>query len=199
MTAATARLFIALDPPPDVGEQLVAWAREALRGAGARGSGPASVRVLDQALLHLTLCFLGNRSVEEIAMLGDVLATCATPVGELSIGAPLWLPPRRPRALAVEIHDDSSGGLQALHRTLLEALASSCGFREPRRRRFRAHVTLARIRERRVRRGAERLPGEVRTLPATPPLSFTPEAIVLYRSWLSRAGASYEALAVQAI
>ena len=32
-------------------------------------------------------------------------------------------------------------------------------------------------------------------LPATPALSFTPEAIVLYRSWLSPAGASYQALA----
>ena len=198
MTAATARLFIALDPPPDVQEQLVAWAREALR-EGARGSGPASVRVLDPTLLHLTLCFLGNRSVEEIATLGDLLATCASPVGELSIGAPLWLPPRRPRALAVEIHDDPSGGLRALHGTLLAALASSCGFREPQRRRFRAHVTLARIRERRARRGGERLSDEERTLPATPALSFTPEAIVLYRSWLSPAGASYEALAVQAI
>ena len=158
MTVATARLFIALDPPPHVGEQLVAWAREALRGAGARASGPASVRVLDPTLLHLTLCFLGSRPVEEIATLGDLLATCASPVGELSIGAPLWLPPRRPRALAVEIHDDPNGGLRALQRTLLEALASRFGFREPQRRRFRAHVTLARIRERRARRGAERLP-----------------------------------------
>jgi 2'-5' RNA ligase len=199
MTRATARLFIALDPPPDVAEQLVAWAREALREAGARGSGPASVRVLDPALLHITLCFLGNRSVEEIATLGELLQSCASPVGELSIGAPLWLPPRRPRALAVEIHDDREGGLRALHGALLEELARTCGFREREHRRFRAHVTLARISERRARRGSERSAGSQRELPATPALSFTPAEIVLYRSWLSPAGASYEALAAQAI
>jgi 2'-5' RNA ligase len=32
-------------------------------------------------------------------------------------------------------------------------------------------------------------------LPATPARTFTPAEIVLYRSWLSPAGASYEALA----
>lgn len=110
------------------------------------------------------------------------------PVGELSIGAPLWLPPRRPRALAVEVRDDPEGGLTALHGALVEALARACGYREERRR-YRAHVTLARMRE------GPRASGGGRVLPATPALSFTPASIVLYRSWLSPAGASYEALA----
>jgi hypothetical protein len=38
-----------------------------------------------------------------------------------------------------------------------------------------------------------------RVLPATPGLSFTPASIVLYRSWLSPAGASYEALAARTL
>jgi 2'-5' RNA ligase len=61
---------------------------------------------------------------------------------------------------------------------------------EPERRRFRAHVTLARL-------GAGfrwRSRGEEPRLAATPQLRFTPTAIVLYRSWLSRGGASYEPL-----
>jgi hypothetical protein len=34
-------------------------------------------------------------------------------------------------------------------------------------------------------------------LPPTPQLSFTPGAVVLYRSWLEPQGASYEALATR--
>jgi 2'-5' RNA ligase len=150
--------------------------------------------VLDPELLHVTLCFLGARPVEEIDTIAGALAECAAPVGELEIGAPIWLPPRRPRALAVEVRDraganDSGESLGALHDGLLDALARACGLREERRR-FRAHITLARMRDDRGRRHVTE-----RTLPPTPPLSFRPESIVLYRSWLSSAGASYEALA----
>jgi hypothetical protein len=38
-----------------------------------------------------------------------------------------------------------------------------------------------------------------RALPATPQLSFVPRELVLYRSWLSPNGASYEALAAHPI
>jgi 2'-5' RNA ligase len=184
-----ARLFIAVDPPGEVCGELVAWARSAVRGLGVRvGEKGSSVRVLDPELLHVTLCFLGNRPVGEIPALEGVLEECALAVGELSIGAPLWLPARRPRALAVEVRDDPGGGLAALHDALLEALARICGYREGRRG-FRAHVTLARMRD------GPRGPGAERVLPATPALSFTPASVVLYRSWLSPAGAAYEALA----
>ena len=77
----------------------------------------------------------------------------------------------------------------ALHGALLEALARVCDYREGRSRGFRAHVTLARMRD------GPRGPAAERVLPATPALSFTPASVVLYRSWLSPAGASYEALA----
>jgi 2'-5' RNA ligase len=197
----TARLFVAIDPPQDVCEQLAAWARVAVRGLGLRSGGASSspVRVLDPELLHVTLCFLGDRPVEEIDAIGNALAECAALVGELRIGAPVWLPPRHPRALAVEVRDGdghmsgevSAESLGALHDGLLDALARACSFRAEReRRRFRAHITLARMREHRGRRHVAE-----RALPPTPQLVFTPEALVLYRSWLSPTGASYEALA----
>jgi 2'-5' RNA ligase len=188
----TARLFVAVDPPADACEELTTWARTAIRGLGPRGGGSAGVRVLDPELLHVTLCFLGSRPVEEIAAIDQALEGCAMPVGELSIGAPLWLPPRRPRALAVEVRDDPEGGLAALHETLLDALARACGWHEERKR-FRAHVTLARMRD------GPRGSAAARVLPATPALSFTPASIVLYRSWLSPAGAAYEALATRTL
>jgi RNA 2',3'-cyclic 3'-phosphodiesterase len=191
--AATARLFIAIDPPLSARERLTAWARGALRELGMRAGGQESVRVLDVELLHLTLCFLGERPLDEVESLGEALASCGKQVGELAVGGPLWLPPRRPRALAVEIHDDSNGGLQALHGELLGALARTCGFRERHQRRFRAHVTLARLRGGRAL-GA---PTSERALTPTPALAFTPRAMVLYRSRLSPEGANYEALVEQ--
>jgi 2'-5' RNA ligase len=188
------RLFVAVDPPEEVCEQLAAWAKVAVRGLGLRKGASSPVRVLDPDLLHVTLCFLGERPLAEIAAIEDVLEACAAPVGELRIGAPVWLPPRRPRTLGVEVRDCENGdpaeSLLTLHEGLLQALARACGF-EAERRRFRAHVTLARMKDDRGRGyGIERSP-----LPATPVLSFTPQALVLYRSWLSPAGASYEALA----
>jgi 2'-5' RNA ligase len=218
---ATARLFVALDLPSDVRARLAAWARSAstsLRaasraaapartleapsihtGRAAAGRRPAErLRLLEPDTLHLTLCFLGDRPVEETESIGDALAAAcaeARPVGELTLGAPLWLPPRRPRALAVELHDDPHRTLEALHDTLATALAvvgdRSNSAQRPGRRRFRPHVTVARLR-----------PGDApreRGLPATPPLSFAPRSVTLYRSWLTPTEAVYEELATHAL
>lgn len=90
-------------------------------------------------------------------------------------------------------------GLARVHAHVSTALADAGGW-EPERRRFRPHITLVRIgrgalaargsRDDRSRREPQPQP-----LPATPRLDFAPEAIVLYRSWLDPAGASYEPLA----
>ena len=190
---ATARLFVAVDPPAQVCEGLLAWARAALaRLPMGRGRGALSyMRLLEAEGLHVTLCFLGGRPVGEIDAIASALGGCAAEVGELSLGAPLWLPPRRPRTLAVEIRDPD-GGLTRLHGSLRGALADVTGW-QPERRRFKAHITVARMRGRSA--GWRFAQGGEPVLPATPALSFTPEAIVLYRSWLPPAGASYQALA----
>src|SRR5579871_734737 len=121
--AATARLFLAIDPPAEVCEELAAWARAAVgpraRAVGRRTTAGESgarrpLRLLAPDLLHLTLCFLGARPVAEIDELIAGLGDCSGSVGELSVGAPLWLPPRRPHALAVEVHDPD-GDLAQLH------------------------------------------------------------------------------------
>jgi 2'-5' RNA ligase len=190
---ATARLFVAVDPPADVREELLAWGRATVTRLTAqrRAGAAAEMRLLEPEALHVTLCFLGGRPVAEIEEIGSALVGCARHVGELSLGAPLWLPPRRPRTLAVEVHDHD-GGLALLHAAVRRAISEVTDWRAERRR-FRAHITVARMRG----RGAAQRPFQVRepVLPATPPLSFTPESVVLYRSWLAPAGASYEALA----
>lgn len=215
---ATARLFAAVDPPAAVCEQLASWAREvsaALRGAGAPATDGAKLRLLAPETMHVTLCFLGSRPVGEMDALSAVLERCeAPPAGELSLGAPLWLPPRNPRSLALEIGDGEDGWLERLQHALVEAFARTIAW-EPDRRRFRAHVTVARIGRgkpsragKRDRSGGRSAPGERRRgahgadapgpfLPPTPQLSFTPGAVVLYRSWLEPQGARYEALATR--
>jgi 2'-5' RNA ligase len=190
---ATARLFVAVDPPAEVCEELAVWALTAAAGLGSRMTegGARPLRLLEPDTLHLTLCFLGNRPVHEIETIRSTLSGWDTDMGELSIGAPLWLPPRRPRALAVEIQD-RAGGLARLYETVTRAISKATAW-EPERRRFKAHITVARMGER-ARRGRDSAGADPR-LPATPQLRFTPESVVLYRSRLSRSGATYEALA----
>ena len=181
-----ARLFAALELPGEVTAELTAWARAALPREQRAG-----VRLLGEELMHVTLCFLGARPVAEIdALAGEILASAPTPLA-LVLGAPVWLPPRRPRALAVEV-GDGDGGLLDLQEQLSAALAAVSSW-QPERRRFRAHVTVARVRGR--ERGAAASVADRAVLPATPPLRFGPAAIALYRSWLSPSGASYEQLA----
>lgn len=180
---ATARLFVAVDLPSDARAELARWARGAAASARAGGG---HVRLLAPRSLHTTICFLGSTPVGEIDAIADVVGGAATAVGELSLGAPVWLPTRSPRALAVELHDDAQGALGALHNDLVRALVA-IGVLEAGHRRFRPHVTVARMR-------AREAPRE-RALPATPALAFVPRAIVLYRSWLGPTEASYEILA----
>jgi len=151
---SSARLFVAVDPPAEVCRELGGWARavaaEGFAGAAGRPRahqrGPAhpELRVLDAEGLHITLCFLGSRPVEEIEELSFAVTSCSGEVDELSVGAPLWLPPRHPRALAVEIHD-ASGELERLQRELTAALRDAVDW-QPGHRRFRAHLTVARVR-----------------------------------------------------
>jgi RNA 2',3'-cyclic 3'-phosphodiesterase len=200
--AATARLFVAVDPPPEARRLLVRWAREAALAIGVSGRtrddsgrGERRLRLLDERALHLTLCFLGSRPVAEIETIVAALDGCDVGIGALHMGAPAWLPPRRPRALAVSVHDRDER-LATLQRTVCRTLAGAVAW-EPGRLRFRAHVTVARMSgSGRARRRDARV--EVQ-LPPTPPLRFTPRSLVLYRSWLGPAGASYEAVGTKAL
>ena len=224
---------MAVDVPAAVRAELARWARTAassVRAAqravpdlGTPGAMPprtraarppatrradrGRLRLLEPDALHMTLCFLGNRPVGEIEALGEAMAAAcveAPPIGALAVGAPLWLPPRRPRALAVELHDDDADALGALHDSVAESLAAvsdldiapragPTGGRSASRRggRFRPHITLARMR-----------PGDApraRDLPATPPISFVPETVTLFRSWLTPTEAVYEGLVTHSL
>ena len=183
--AARARLFVALDLPEDAREALAAWGREVAAPDGAE----RRLRLVATDALHVTMCFLGWRDegqAEEIAALALGALPEGAPAPPLALGAGVWLPPRRPRVLAVDLADED-GALAELQSRVSDALVAGCAF-EPEKRPFRPHVTVAR-----VPRGARAGGREELASPA--PLRFPGAAVTLYRSRLSGAGAHYESLA----
>ena len=173
--AATERLFVALDLP--------AAARAAL--AEFRGRADPSVwRPVPDDALHVTLVFLGHLPEGTSERVGEVVRGCAGPAADLALGPALLLPPRRARVLCAEV-EDGSGALGALQGRLAEALAAA-GLHAPETRPYRPHATVARL------RSGQRAP---RSSPEGPERArFAGEAVTLYRSRLSRAGARYEPL-----
>jgi RNA 2',3'-cyclic 3'-phosphodiesterase len=173
----SARLFAALELPAPV--------RDALGGFGrAAADDDFALRAVRDDALHVTLAFLGHRPLDDIDPAREAVRAAAGPVPSLSLGDALWLAPRRPHVLTVEVRD-GDGALIALQERLVAALVDAVGY-ESDRRRFRPHVTVAR-----VRHGAR---PRRRGLPDAPEAAFAGEAVVLYRSWLGGGPARYEAL-----
>ena len=102
----------------------------------------------------------------------------------LSLAQPAWLPPRRPRVLAVDLAD-ADGACGRLQACVSEAL-SSLGVYTPEKRPFRPHVTVARVRK------GSRVGTELPQVPEAG--TFAATALTLYRSRLSPHGARYEPL-----
>jgi 2'-5' RNA ligase len=141
------------------------------------------MRPVPAANCHITLAFIGEAGEADEAAIGDALRFADAPVTGLSLGAPFWLPRRRPRALALDVHD-SHGELEACHSRLAAALAETVGWQPERR--FRPHLTAVRL-----GRGVD--PGS-QALPVSPQIAFSGESVTLYRSLLLPEGARYEAL-----
>jgi 2'-5' RNA ligase len=173
-----ARLFVALELPEQVREALATWRSEALREL-------VEVRAVAVDSLHVTLCFLGWRPVREIEPIAEAVeALRPHGAATLAVAGAQWLPPRRPRVLAVKL-DDAAGALGQAQAALSAELEAG-GWFVPEARPFLAHVTVAR-----VAKGARLRKPVLREPPA---LAFDGSAVTLFRSRLSPAGARYEAL-----
>lgn len=178
------RLFVALEPPPEVRAALATWASAAV-------GEDAAFRLVAPEALHLTLAFLGERPPEDVVRLGPDLAgalsRCAPP-RQARVHEPLWLAPRRPHVLTVAV-GDASGRLAELQAAVVDACRRAIGW-EPEGHPFRPHVTVAR-----VRRNTHVAP---RTLPALPEPALEPwrtgAGVALLRSTSGPEGAQYDAL-----
>jgi 2'-5' RNA ligase len=171
-----ARLFVAADLPAEV--------RCALSAMEVPG------RRVPVESLHVTLCFLGEVGESSTGAVRAVVGGVRAPGPvAVAVGDAIWLPPRRPRVCAIGLAD-GDGTLGALQASLAHELSAG-GWYEPEHRRFRAHVTVARL-------GHEgpRHPPAV-AVPALEP--FTLPSVTLYRSLLGAGGARYEPLASLAL
>jgi RNA 2',3'-cyclic 3'-phosphodiesterase len=136
--------------------------------------------------LHVTLVFLGWREPGLVARLWKAASSATSAVAEtarLEPAAVMPVPKRRPRLLALDLRDH--GGVATNLYAAVAGTLEDEGLYEREQRPFWPHVTLARVRK------GGRAPRRV----AQPRMAaFAPEALVLYRSELSREGARYTAL-----
>lgn len=118
--------------------------------AEALAAGDRTLRVPAIEDLHTTLHFLGNTQQTELGRIGTALAEAAATVPPFDVtytGLGAFPSADRPRVLWAGVQDDSGEGhLERLALAVGEAL-DVIGF-PPERRRFHAHVTLARVRGR---------------------------------------------------
>jgi 2'-5' RNA ligase len=180
-----ARLFVALDLPDAVREELGAWGRGAL-------DDPA-LRPVRAGNLHVTLAFLGYRPEKEIERVAAAVEESAGPAPLVELLDPVARPPRgKPRLFALPV---LSPGAETQQAALRERLLADRLY-EPEKRPFWPHLTLARVRpegrgSRRPMR-VEKAPG---LLPATLSEPFYGVRMTLYRSELKPQGARYVPLA----
>jgi RNA 2',3'-cyclic 3'-phosphodiesterase len=178
------RTFIAVDVPPEI----VARADEARRRLEA---GAAGVRWVEPELMHLTIKFLGEislRDVAEVCRCVERATADVTPFDLEFVGLGGFPSTERPRTLWVGV---GAGGaeLTALH-ARVETELDRVGYR--RERRFAPHLTLGRARSE-----SSDLPGLGRQLAALADVEIGVtyvDELVVYSSELTRTGPRYEPL-----
>lgn len=128
-----ARLFVALDFPDDVREQIANVC-----------FGVRKAKWVNARQIHLTLRFLGDASIEQYQDCLDMLSEVRVPSFDLSVaGAGFFPPRRRPNVLWLGVEQNPL--LTELRNQIDEAVCAA-GF-EPEERKFHAHVTVARLKE----------------------------------------------------
>lgn len=175
------RLFIALDPPEQIREELSLLCH-----------GLPDVRWTVAAQLHLTLCFIGESDGNAFLDIREALEGITAPAFKLQVqGLGLFPPRRAPRVLWAGIAPNPA--LMALQRKVSTCLHQA-GI-ELEKRKFTPHITLARLQDGAMPR-LERYLG-AHTLFNTAP--FTVEHFTLYSSVLGRNGATHLAEAEYAL
>lgn len=173
------RVFVAIDLPEPV--------RDAL--AAVQDALPAG-RLSDPEQLHITLAFLGEQPDEVVEAAHWALTRLSGPPFDLQLAGLGTFGDRAPHSVWAGIRDPAA--LKALQARVLSALHGAGLMLE--RRRFRPHVTLARL-GRLAPAEAERLTRFLQRFEAFPSPPFRVADVALWRSTLLRSGAVYDELA----
>jgi 2'-5' RNA ligase len=180
-----ARLFVALDLPEELRDEIGAWGRKEL-------TDPV-LRVVPRESLHITLAFLGYLPEKEIGRLGEIVEGLAAPAPAIQLGDPVAKPSRkRPRLFALPADSPGTVTLQAA----LEEKLVAARLYNPEKRPFWPHVTVARVKA--EGRGSKR-PRPVEKSPGSLPKALLQRTnlvrTTLYRSEIQPQGARYIPLA----
>lgn len=180
------RLFIALPLPDLLRESIQQWQRAAQRLM------PEGVRWTPAAQWHLTLRFLGDVDPDEVPPLVESLQVACAGQAPLRLsleGFGCFPSPERPRVFWLGLAGQRTP-LEELQARVLERTAR-WGQKEDRP--FRAHLTVARIRDGSpaARHGLSRV---LPRLPALPSEVWVVDRVVLFRSQLHAEGAVHTAL-----
>jgi len=167
------RLFVAIDPPAEIREQLVGIC-----------CGLPGARWIPPEQLHLTLCFIGEVSGSAFLDIREALEGIQVAPLSLRLQGVGFFPPRgQPRVVWAGIEKNEP--LLVLQRKITTQLFQ-LGV-EPENRKFSPHITLARLHqtpESRVGKYME-IQGLLRSEP------FAVSSFLLYSSILGRRGASH--------
>ena len=170
---ATARVFFALWPPPEVARQLSAVADSFAQCAGGRATR--------QATVHLTLAFIGDVPLERLPDLERAAREVRAEAFDLTLDQfGLWHHNRIFWA-GCSVPPPALAGLSASLVTALQAAGFDVA---DARRTFTPHVTLVR-----------KVVTFDTALPPCAPLAWRCARFVLVRSTLSADGSSYQAIA----
>jgi len=177
------RSFIALPVPGEVTRHL-GRLHESVPPAAGR------IRWVRAEAMHLTCTFLGDIEQEQIEPIGAAMSAAAASVDPFVTsldGVGAFPDFRRPRVVWVGYADGEQETIELKSR--LDETLEPLGF-EPERRRFHPHLTLGRVKEAGDRRALEHAASEW----VIPFENWVTGELVLFRSILSRQGASYEPL-----
>jgi 2'-5' RNA ligase len=172
------RLFAAIDFPPEIQERL-RKPQEILKQSRAR------ISLVDPAIIHMTLKFIGEVPPEQAERIREILGTISTEAFALRVSGIGSNNPRQPRVIWCTIDD---GGRSTLLHDRIEAVLEPLGI--PREDRpFRAHATLARVKQ-----YDPSLTARLREIPSENYGTWTVRSWQLKRSTLTPQGPLYETL-----
>jgi 2'-5' RNA ligase len=179
------RMFVALDLPEVVRDDITAWGERELTDPSLRRVAPES--------LHVTLAFLGNLSWSDVEPIEGVMEVVANRPMPIELGAAVGRPKRGgPRLIALPVLGEPVMWLE----DMLGRLLAFWGLYRSEKRPFWPHVTVARVRN---EGGGSRQPKRVEVPSGPSPTErigiFDGVRISLYRSELQPSGARYVPLA----
>jgi len=184
--AGSIRAFLAADPPPEILERIAALQRD------LKKTVQGSIAWVRPEGIHLTLKFFGNITPEQAGVIVTEVRKAVPGTSPLSLcGRSLGVFPdlRRPRVIWLGLDGDVAR-LSALQEKI-EAGLETRGFAREERS-FRAHLTLARIKDGRGLVGLEQALKNPRFQEAG---DFVVDKLTLFRSELTPKGAIYTRLA----